>query len=162
MRSFFGSLRGRAAQAERPASPFIKMRRLLKVGFGRRRHNLWRSVRSSDACRPTYFKDGCSILGCAKDWVIIGLYIGSVLGGIPGAIIGITVGAASSNKTKSFAVGAAVGSIITILLFLMGAAGNGVVTAWAILSMAAGGLVGLITATCVGILRAPAEAKEIG
>jgi len=37
---------------------------------------------------PTYFEDGCSILGCAKDWVIIGLYMGLVLGGIPGAIIG--------------------------------------------------------------------------
>ena len=34
MRSFSGSLRGRAAQAERPASPLIKMRRLLKVGLG--------------------------------------------------------------------------------------------------------------------------------
>ena len=68
-----------------------------------------------------------------------------VLGRLPGAIIGVTVGAASAHKTISFIVGAAIGSIITIVLFLMGAAGDDVVNAWAILSIPAGGFVGLIT-----------------
>ena len=139
------------------------MRRLLNVGLGLVVGTICGGVVGAAMLAvPTYLEDGCSMLGCAKDWIIIGLYMGLVLGSIPGAIIGITVGAASSNKTKSFAVGAAVGSIITIVLFLMGAAGNGVVTAWAILSMPAGGLVGLITAACVGIFPAPAKPKEIG
>jgi hypothetical protein len=106
---------------------------------------------------PTYFQEGCSMLGCAKDWVIVGIYLGLVFGGIAGAIIGVTVCAASSNKTTSVIIGAAIGSIITIVLFLMGAAGEEVVAAWAILSIPAGAIVGLITSTCVGILRVTAE-----
>jgi len=136
------------------------MNRLLKVGLGLIVGTICGGVVGATMLAvPTYFEEGCTILGCAKDWVIVGLYLGLVLGGIPGAIIGLTVSAAAFNKTKSVIVGAAIGSIIAIVLFLMGAAGDGVVTAWAILSVPAGAFIGLITSTCVGIFRAPARAK---
>jgi len=68
MRSFFGSLRGRAAQAQRSASPFIKMRRLLKVGLGLVVGTICGGVVGAAMLAvPTYFEDGCSLLGCAKD-----------------------------------------------------------------------------------------------
>lgn len=130
------------------------MSRLLKVGLGLIVGTICGGVVGAAMLAvPTYFEEGCTVLGCAKDWAIVGLYLGLVLGGIPGAIIGLTVGVASFNKTVSVIVGAAIGSIITIVLFLMGAAGEGLVMAWAILSVPAGALIGLITSTCVGIVR---------
>ena len=136
------------------------MRLFLKVGLGLVVGTICGGVVGAAMLAvPTYFEGGCSILGCAKERVIIGIYMGLVLGGIPGAVIGLAVGAASFNRKVSVIVGAAIGSIITIVLFIMGAAGDDVVGVLAILSIPVGAFVGLITFSCVGILRAPPEAK---
>jgi hypothetical protein len=101
---------------------------------------------------PTYFDNGSPPFG-GKGWVIVSVYMGLVLGGITGAIIGLVVGVSNASKSKGAAIGALIGTIIMVVLFFMGAASDALVTVWAVLSVAAGALVGLISSTFVGWLR---------
>lgn len=93
---------------------------------------------------PTYLDDSCGFLGCARDWTPLAVYMGIMLGGAPGAVIGSVVGIANFDRLKSMGIGALIGLIIAIILFGMGAYGDEMVSALAILSIPGGALVGLI------------------
>lgn len=93
---------------------------------------------------------------------MIGIALGAILGGVPGAIIGVVVGVASSNKAISTALGAFTGSIITLVLFGMGAADDPVVSVWAVLAIPAGALVGLIASIAVGLVRTRSSKQSLG
>jgi hypothetical protein len=107
-----------------------------------------------------YLDDGTPPFG-GKGWVIVGVYMGLVIGGVSGVVIGFAIGILSLNKTKGAGVGALVGSIIMVILFLMGAAGDSVISILAVLSIPAGGMVGLISSTFVGWLRNSEKPKSL-
>lgn len=110
---------------------------------------------------PASRDTGCGPLGC-MDWTVIGIVLGAILGGVSGAIIGLIVGVASSNKPISTAIGAFTGSIITLVLFGMGAADDPLVSVWAVLAMPVGALVGLIAAVAVGLVRTRSSEQSVG
>ena len=129
------------------------MRRLLKTTVGLSVGAVSGGVLAATLLAvPTYLDKGCGPLGCVKDWAILGVYLGLTLGGVTGALIGLVVGISSLPKLKGAGVGAVVGSIIMIVLFVMGAGGDTLVSAWAVLSVPVGALVGLIASAFVGFL----------
>jgi CDP-diglyceride synthetase len=111
---------------------------------------------------PTYRSTRCGPLGCERDWTVIGIALGAILGGVPGAIVGLVVGVASPNKAISAAIGAFTGSIITLVVFGMGAADDPMVSVWAILAIPAGALVGLIASVAVGLVRIRSSKQSLG
>ena len=102
---------------------------------------------------PTYFDTRCGLLGCGRDWTPIAVFLGSIYGGIPGGVIGAIIGIASANRLKSTVIGAITGLIIAIVLFGMGAFGDPIVSLWAILSIPAGALVGVVVGELLRLLR---------
>jgi hypothetical protein len=102
---------------------------------------------------PTYFDNSTGFLGPARSWAPIMFCIGAIAGSIPGAVIGLAIGLMdSSSYLVGLITGSLVGFIITILLFGKGAAGDGIVTLWALLSIPAGGLVGIVVMACMKLI----------
>ena len=101
----------------------------------------------------TYLDERCGLLGCGKDWAVLAAYVGLFYGSLTGAVIGVIIGLSSYNGWLSASVGAAIGSVVTIVLFMMGAAGDPFITIAALLAIPGGALVGLIVFSLCGRTR---------
>lgn len=95
----------------------------------------------------TYLDKRCGFLGCGKDWAVLAAYVGLFYGSLTGAVIGVIIGLRSLGGWLGTGAGAAIGSVVTIVLFIMGAAGDPLITIAGLLAIPGGALVGLIVFT---------------
>jgi hypothetical protein len=107
----------------------------------------------------TYLDQRCGFLGCGKDWAMLAGLVGLFYGALVGAVTGVVIGLGSFNGWLSAGAGATIGSVITILLFIKGAAGDPFITAAALLAVPGGALVGLIVFTICGRRRRGPDTK---
>ena len=107
----------------------------------------------------TYLDERFGLLGCGKDWAVLAAYVGLFYGSLTGAVIGVIIGLSSFNGWLSVSAGAAIGSVVTLVLFIMGAAGDPLITIGALLAIPGGALVGLIVFTLCGRTRGSSGTK---